>query len=653
MSNIKQIQASGQSSIRAKFDTGSINEEKRTVDLTFVTEREVVMYNYRQGLIREVLVCEDGAGDLSRLNNGAPLLDSHNSYSVKNALGVVERAWFEGGKGKATVRFSKNADIESVWQNVKDGILRGVSVGYNPTTYEITETEGEMPLCRAIKWEALEISIALVQADIDSAIGRSKNENLDKHTITLISNKMDETTEVIPAANEAAQAANEAATNAARAAATNLEKTRSKEILRACRSVNLPAEFAEGLIGQDITIDQARGLVIDEVAKNKATNASNNVQTTVSVNADETDKFRSAAEIGMCLRSSKMQEKDFTTEQVSTAREFRGMSLADVARDCLVRSNIVKPGEAMRMSATELYKRSISITSSSSDFPVILEGTARRVLLAAYKSIPDTWRMWCAIGSVPDFRKSSRIRLGAMTRLDAVTENGEIKTKPLNDGTAETVQAKTYANIVSLSRVMMVNDDLDAFTRIPHDLGRAAARGIEVDAYALLAANPVMADGFALFSAQHGNLATPGAITVATLEAMRVLMAKQKDPNGQDFLDLRASILLTDIGIGADAKIINSSTYDPDTPNKLQRPNSAKGLFKTIIDSPRIATGDYYAFVDPSDEAVIEVSFLNGVQTPYLEQEESFDQLGYRWRIYHDYGVGAVGYRGAVWNAGS
>ncbi len=58
-------------------------------------------------------------------------------------------------------------------------------------------------------------------------------------------------------------------------------------------------------------------------------------------------------------------------------------------------------------------------------------------------------------------------------------------------------------------------------------------------------------------------------------------------------------------------------------------------------------------FADPSVEPVIEVSFLNGVQAPFMESQQGFTVDGTKWKIRLDYGVGAVGFRGVVRSAGA
>ncbi len=178
----------GKHYFRAKFDSSSINADKRTIDVVFATENQVIMYNWDLGWFYEVLPCNDEAGDLSRLNNGAPLCDTHDTSSVKNGLGVVVKAWFDNGVGRATVRFSKRADVEPVWQDVQDGIVTGVSVSYAPLEYEEVGVKDNLPLVRTNKWEALEISLALVQADADSGVGRSATDQVKQDVVFIRKN---------------------------------------------------------------------------------------------------------------------------------------------------------------------------------------------------------------------------------------------------------------------------------------------------------------------------------------------------------------------------------------------------------------------------------------------------------------------------------
>lgn len=666
----------GKQFFRANFDLASIDTKRRTIDVVFVTEREVMMYNWNIGLFREILVCDNAAGDLSRLNNGAPLCDTHQTGSVRSGLGVVEKAWFENGVGRATVRFSKRADVEDVWQDVQDGCITGVSVGYVVNKYEVTEEVNSLPLYRAVSWSANEISLALVQADQDAGVGRA--DASAQYEVEIVTNtnhnKMAKEKTDSPAATTAedTKTRSQAQPPAADTASENNQpepaepkepvsveevrkqesaaaRKRSSDILAAVRAAGLSIDFAQKLIDDDkIDINAARAAIIDKLADSPDQNTNmRNAHAGITFGADEREKYIRAASTGLCLRSAQVKEKDFTTEEIGAAREFRSMSLLQMAADSLERQGIKTRG----MDPREIAKR--AITSSTSDFPVLLENVLHKVLLNNYQAVQDTWRNFCMVGTVSDFRAHKRLRMGSFSKLDKVSENGELKNKKITDATSESISASTRGNIINVSREMIINDDLSAFTRLTGMLGRAAARSIELDVYALLAANPTMGDGVALFHANHGNLVSGAAPSVTAFDGMRVAMAKQKDPDKNDFLDIRPSVLVIGVGQGGDARVINGSQYDPDAANKLQRANKVYGLFQNIVDTPQISGNEYYAFADPNIEPVIEVAFLNGVQTPYLEQEMAFEQLGVNWRVYMDYGVGAIGWRGVVKNPGS
>ena len=117
----------------------------------------------------EVLSLDPGHVDLARLNAGAPLLNAHGAFDLANVLGVVERAWIgqggDGFEGRAVVRFSEREDVEPFWRDVRAGIIRNVSVGYQVRTYEVSEQDGRPPLWRAIDWVPLELSAVPVGAD--------------------------------------------------------------------------------------------------------------------------------------------------------------------------------------------------------------------------------------------------------------------------------------------------------------------------------------------------------------------------------------------------------------------------------------------------------------------------------------------------------
>ncbi len=651
---------------RAAFDSKTIDIEKRTVEVVFATENPVRMWNWSVGEFEEVLSMDPAHVRMERLNAGIPLLDNHNRYAgAKGQLGIVEDATFVNKEGRATLRFSKREDVEPIFQDVKDGILRGISAGYRVYKYEDMNPDrkaGEIPKLRAIDWEPMEVSFAPVQADPRSTV---RAEGEDQNEFEIVTTRTDNkskimTPEEIKAAEDAQRSAPPAPPappvppvneEQVRQAATIAERARVKEITDSVRTAGLDEKFATELIEKGTTIDAARKAIIDEWAK-KDPNAGQ--RTSATVTADEGDKRRNAMTDALVLRvmpDVASKPEVMSKDRVEAARSYVGHSLMDMAKDSLTRAGVDLSG----LSKMDIVGR--AITSSTSDFPVLLEGTNRRILLAAYSNVADTWKRFCMTGSVSDFRANKRLRMGSFSNLDVVGENQEYKTKSIPDAEYETISAKTKGNIINVSRQMIINDDLQGFARLAQMLGRAAARSIESDVYALLLSNsgngPTMSDGKALFHADHKNIGTGSALGVAGLDADRVLMAQQMDPSNNDYIGITPSVLLVPIGLESSAKVLNSSTYDPDATNKLQKPNVALGMFNDIVGTPRLTGTTRYLFASPSEEPVIEVAFLDGNQSPYLESEQAFTVDGMSWKVRMDYGVGAIGWRGILKNAGA
>ncbi len=415
---------------------------------------------------------------------------------------------------------------------------------------------------------------------------------------------------------------------------------------------HLPAVQAfkdEALADPSLTIEQIQSRLLVEIGKGNEPANPQGAHPHIETVADEVDKQRGAAVAAMLARSGVPQ--DAAARAALASNPFRGHKLLDIARASLARTGRKVDGmDQMQIVAA-------AFTQGTSDFPILLENTMHKALQAAYANAALTWQRFCATGTVSDFRAHNRYRLGSFGSLDAKNELGEFVNKSIPDGEKASIQASTKGNIVNISREAVINDDLGAFVGLSAMLGRAAARTVEVDVYALLALNggagPTMADGNPLFHASHGNVTTAAALTMAAIDADRIAMASQKDVSGNDFLDLRPSTLLVPIGLGGTARTINEALYDPDTANKLQRPNMVNGLFRDIVDTPRLSGTRRYLFADAMEAPVLEVAFLDGNQTPYLEVQNGFDVDGARYKVRLDYGVGAVDYRGAVTNAGA
>ena len=404
----------------------------------------------------------------------------------------------------------------------------------------------------------------------------------------------------------------------------------------------------EVLTDPSLTIETIQARLLTEMGKEVTPANPAGSHANVQTLEDETDKKRGAMVNALLVRAGVDQTPQARSALASNP--YRGHKLLDMARASLARTGVRTDG----MSQMDIV--AAAFTQGTSDFPVLLENTMNKTLQMAYTRAALTWNRFCNIGTVSDFRANNRYRTGSFGALDAVNELGEFTNKSIPDGEKASITASTKGNIINISRQAVINDDLNAFVGLSGMLGRAAARTVEIDVYALLAQNgglgPTMLDGLTLFHATHGNIGAAAAISMLSIDADRVLMASQKDVSGNDYLDLRPAVLVVPIGLGGTARSINSSEYDPDATNKLQKPNITNGLYRDIVDTPRLAGTRRYSFCEATEAPVLEVAFLDGMQDPYLELQDGFDVDGGRYKVRLDYGVAAVDYRGAVTNAG-
>jgi len=215
--------------------------EDRTYEFPFSSENPVARY-----FGNEVLSHEAKAANLSRLNDGAPLLFNHD---VDRVIGVVETARIDEKlkRGYARVRFSKNEFAQEVLADVKDGILRNVSFGYSIDKME--ERGGNFV---ATAWSPYEISLVAIGADNSIGIGRS----------LLLTNP------AAPAAPTPEPLSNmESATPdlaVVRAEAVEAERSRISSINSLCTKHGM-ADLGQTAIESGRSIDEVRAAVLDKI----------------------------------------------------------------------------------------------------------------------------------------------------------------------------------------------------------------------------------------------------------------------------------------------------------------------------------------------------------------------------------------------------
>ncbi len=147
-------------------DRAAINDDTRTVELAFASETP-----YERWWGVEILDLSAPSVRLGRLTSGGPLLMDHDS---RDHVGVIESVQIGADRvGRAVVRFGKSARAEEIYQDVKDGIRRNVSVGYMIHKAQLVETSDDQDTYRVTDWEPMEVSLVSVPADATVGVGRA------------------------------------------------------------------------------------------------------------------------------------------------------------------------------------------------------------------------------------------------------------------------------------------------------------------------------------------------------------------------------------------------------------------------------------------------------------------------------------------------
>lgn len=385
----------------------------------------------------------------------------------------------------------------------------------------------------------------------------------------------------------------------------------------------------------DCTVDQAKDKLLVMLGKNASPSNKNGNNAHIHAgNGNFT---------GDGIRQALMARAGYEDRQNDNV--YNGMTLREYARMSLTERGVgVAAYNPMQMVG-------LAMTHTTSDFGNILLDVANKSLLQGWEESQETFEAWTKKGQLSDFKTAHRVGLGGFPSLRKVREGAEYKYVTTTDN-SETIALATYGEIFSITRQAIINDDLNQLTDVPMKMGRAAKATIGDLVYAVLTGNPKLSDGKALFSSDHKNLAT-GAIDVTNLDAGRQLMRVQKEPSTGRTLNIRPAFLLvpTALETVANQTIKSASVKGADVNAGIINPIQN---FATVIGEPRLddnsAKSWYLAAAQGMD--TIEVAYLNGVELPYIDQQEGFSSDGIATKVRIDAGVAPLDYRGLVKSSG-
>lgn len=421
------------------------------------------------------------------------------------------------------------------------------------------------------------------------------------------------------------------------------ERTRSDDIR------GLADRFGQRALGDQhitrgSTVEQFRAVLMDTLATSDSEIRIMPHAQTGGGRQDETQTRRDAA------MNALLHRHDPTAYPLSEpGRQYRGLTLIELARDMLEVGGTRTRG----LARDEIAKRAFQ---STSDFTAVLEGVTNKTLRRAYEATPSTFRPWCRKVNATDFKMQNRVQLGEAPQLEKVGESGEFKRGSIKEG-KEAYKIDTYGKVVSITRQVIINDDLGAFTRIPQMFGIAIAT-LESDiVWSIITTNGVLSDNVALFHATHANLATGGGVagapSAATVGATRTLMRKQKGLDGKTRITPRPAFIL----VPSELETATEQLFAPlvAAQQSAAVPESIRSL-KPLAE-PRLSDASataWYLAADPNTGNcdTLEYAYLEGQEGAYIETRMGFDVDGMEVKCRLDFGAKAIDFRGLAKNTG-
>lgn len=425
------------------------------------------------------------------------------------------------------------------------------------------------------------------------------------------------------------------------------ERQRVSDIISLCRETGMePAEH----IRSGATLEEVRAAAVTHLIQHGAPVAGR-------ARENDGDNFRQAATDALLLQAGVTVEN-----HAEDANQFRGMSLRDIAIECMVRDGEDTAANLLRMGKDNLFQAlSRQFFNPTATFPAILDDAIRKGIVHQYQAVPTTFQLWTSKGSVSDFKptKDHSYLVGGAGEFLRVGENGELKHDTPKSEMLPQRKVDTYGRQFSMSRQAFINDDVGFITEVPGAYASAAKRTINKQVYQILVDNPVIFDGAALFDSSHGNLISVGSKpTAQAIQDLMMKMLLQKDPFGEAIM-VQPAYIIVPVGYKF---LMTTIMYSP-TINTTDNTQAVNPLYQyreqvKIVEDGTInalagaAAAPWFMASDKNYAKSLQVDYLNGQETPTIRRSEVPGQLGYVWDIWMDWGITAVDFRGIARNNG-
>jgi len=346
---------------------------------------------------------------------------------------------------------------------------------------------------------------------------------------------------------------------------------------------------------------------------------------------------------GIEYKPKDVREKQRLDQHRKQAEQYMNMGLVDIAAAC-----IGYRGRGSYLTARDVDDIMTRAFHSTSDFPSIFQNVLNKSLLARYELALPTYRRLAAQRNFNDFRPHPQVRAGDFPQLLPVSETGEIQYGTSQDS-KEVVSVSAFGVVFSISRQMLVNDDLAAMDQILGSAGDTVMVFENTTFFTMFNANPTLVtDSTAVFASGHGNLATAGAVpSIASIGAGRAALRGMKSLSGL-YLNIPPRIILT----GPTQETAADQMVTSITPTLTTSVNPFSGRLESVSDA-NITGTSWYLVSDPMRVPCFIYGFLNGSNGPRTRTFEPFGVQGIKISLEHDFGVGAIDYRGVYKDPGS
>jgi hypothetical protein len=569
----------------------------------------------------------DLAGLKWRDDNAIPVMCLHETHSIDAICGQATKISHDGKTLTIDADFMPvSEDAKKVHELAKAGFRFQASVGVSPSdvlyvgekeSYNLNgvEVRGECYIVRAGTLN--EVSIVPLGADGSTQTAIAAAHQGKEGAMPEDKNKPVQAAQPDTATVEAAQTA---------------ERERAASLIEVCKGHDdiMAQAVKEGWTAEKAELACLKAeKAAAEKARVEASRPGAPAIIDLKASAPKDAKIVAAAACMGAAMSDSAVEAAFKGVDLDAAHDLKVTRLSDVFASFGI---IYRPGNDAEMS------KALKAAFSTADIPNVLSNVAKKFVLAGFGAVGEGWREISRPVAVTDFKAVKGVRLVMSGLLKSLDKHGELQHVDLSDD-ARTIQAATKGSIVGITREDLINDDLGVLAEVPQRFGTMAGRTINKDVFGALSTT----------GSDYGAN-TSGALSIANLAAAYALAMAIKDKDGDPLGPMPDRILCAP-GNYIIALNIYQSELVTGAASEKGKANVLRGVLKPIT-SPYLSGTAYRLF--NTAFPLVDVAFLNGVQTPTVETAEAnFRQLGIEMRCYYDFGASAGELKAALYSTGA